>query len=200
MRGQRWHDYSGKGNHGTIYGASWTSKGRLGPALSFDGVDDYVKVPDSASLDSIDKDKTYTFEAWVNSKGINTESAAIFAKAGDGGCSDRNGMSHKGTTLAFGYYDGAAWHGVSGIMSQNEWHHVVGVNNAGNLYLYIDGVSQTGTGVPYVACPDSLLLGYTDYGSNAHYGGLIDEVRIYNRALPADEIKALYELGAEVRE
>ncbi|MCK4342415.1 MAG: LamG domain-containing protein [Phycisphaerae bacterium] len=55
------HDYSGYGNNGTLSGANWVS-GVLGTALSFDGVDDYVEVADSASLDLT---SAFTIEAWV---------------------------------------------------------------------------------------------------------------------------------------
>jgi|LGVD01.1.fsa_nt_gb hypothetical protein len=45
-----WHFDEGSGNDGAIYGAKWV-EGKFGKALEFDGVDDYVKVPDDDSLD-----------------------------------------------------------------------------------------------------------------------------------------------------
>lgn len=59
------HDSSGNGNNGTIYDATWTS-GISGSALSFDGIDDYVEIPDS---DSLDITGAITVEAWMNSLG-----------------------------------------------------------------------------------------------------------------------------------
>lgn len=61
-KGDRLLDDSGYGNHGTIHGATWT-KGIVGGGLLFDGVDDYVKVPKSASLNSIDKE--ITLMCWI---------------------------------------------------------------------------------------------------------------------------------------
>ena len=55
-------DLSGMGNHGTISGATWTSAGRYGSALSFDGVSNWVTVEDSPSLDLTNG---MTLEAWV---------------------------------------------------------------------------------------------------------------------------------------
>jgi hypothetical protein len=63
-----WHfegdakDSSGYGNDGTIYGATFVG-GKFGKALSFDGVDDYVEVPDSPQLSGSGKD--LTVEAWI---------------------------------------------------------------------------------------------------------------------------------------
>lgn len=60
--GTRVVDASGKGNHGIIRGAKRVSKGKFGKALSFDGVNDWVTVNDSVSLDL----RTgMTLEAWV---------------------------------------------------------------------------------------------------------------------------------------
>ncbi|MCD6165610.1 hypothetical protein J7K19_02730, partial [bacterium] len=56
------YDISGNGNNCTIYGAKWT-KGKYGSALQFDGVDDYVEVPHSVSLNITD---AITIEAWIN--------------------------------------------------------------------------------------------------------------------------------------
>jgi hypothetical protein len=55
------HDYSGNSNDGTIYGATWVD-GKVGKALSFDGVDDYVRVNDSSNFDITD---AITIEAWI---------------------------------------------------------------------------------------------------------------------------------------
>src|SRR5207253_6948477 len=56
-------DASGNGNTGTLSGPAWTSSGRFGGALSFDGVDDWVTVADA---DSLDLTSGMTLEAWVN--------------------------------------------------------------------------------------------------------------------------------------
>ena len=53
-------DWAGA-NHGTVHGATWTT-GKVGGALSFDGGDDYVEVPDNANL----RPEAFTIEAWVN--------------------------------------------------------------------------------------------------------------------------------------
>ena len=57
-------DMSGNGNHGTIEGAEWVTNAIFGSALQFDGVDDRVVVPDSASLHPQTGD--ITVEGWVN--------------------------------------------------------------------------------------------------------------------------------------
>ena len=54
-------DESGHGNDGTIHGATWTT-GISGKALNFDGVDDYVRIPDSASMDVTEE---VTVEVWA---------------------------------------------------------------------------------------------------------------------------------------
>ena len=56
-------DASGRGNPGTISGAAWSDAGRFGKALTFDGVDDWVTVPDTNPLDLA---TGMTIEAWVN--------------------------------------------------------------------------------------------------------------------------------------
>ena len=56
-------DRSGNGNNGVLSGATWSKSGKYGGALTFDGVDDWVTVADSSSLDLT---KGMTIEAWVN--------------------------------------------------------------------------------------------------------------------------------------
>jgi len=60
--GDRLVDSSGHGNHGTIHGAAWV-KGRVGGCLKFDGVDNYVEVPKSASLNRANEE--ITLMCWI---------------------------------------------------------------------------------------------------------------------------------------
>src|SRR5215216_2481468 len=60
-------DISGTGNTGTLSGATWTTAGRFGSALSFNGSSNLVTVPDSASLDMTG---ALTLEAWVRPTGV----------------------------------------------------------------------------------------------------------------------------------
>src|SRR5207247_5732705 len=60
-------DFSGNGNVGTISGAAWTPAGKYGAALSFNGTDSWVTVPDAASLELTGG---MTLEAWVKPTAI----------------------------------------------------------------------------------------------------------------------------------
>ena len=78
-----------------------------------------------------------------------------------------------------------------------DWQHIVGVRDAvGNLYIYVDGVLQTDTGLKSGAIDSSgkLYLG-CDLGQNYKFDGIIDDVRIYNRALLETEVEQLYQEG-----
>ena len=74
-RGPKLYDYSGKGNHGTITGATFVSKGRYGPALSFDGADDIINCGNDSSLDLIEND--HTIAVWASVKTIDSQTIAI---------------------------------------------------------------------------------------------------------------------------
>ena len=71
-------DASGKGNNGTISGATWTAGGKYGGALSFDGVNDWVTVNDANSLDLTG---AMTLEAWVQPTAINGWETVILKEA-----------------------------------------------------------------------------------------------------------------------
>ena len=199
MRGQRWHDYSGHGNHGTIYGASWTSKGRLGPALSFDGVDDYVRCPPYQFTNQC------TVEAWVQTFGI-LDTVDLIARqpsaSNDWGVPD---LWVRQSTGNFEFHIGTTTQELissSAVVQPNIWYHVVGVYDGTKMYLYVNGksdatpVSQSGNMAGYWKW---FYISRYSEATAYSWNGLIDEVLVFNRALAVDEIRALYELGAEVR-
>jgi uncharacterized repeat protein (TIGR01451 family) len=190
-------DSSGNGNDGVIHGATWV-EGKYGKALSFDGVNDYVEVPDSPSLDITD---TITIEAWVEpASTIQDSGAAICTKGtGAGGESWNLDIISDGFRFMRRQNDGASYiKAVSGTFSSVQWYHLVGVVDGGHILIYVNGVKTTGNS--YTRSFDIndhiVSIGSRQHRSGAYdlnFNGIIDETRIYNRALTADEIKSHYE-------
>ncbi len=84
-------------------------------------------------------------------------------------------------------------------VNDNKWHHVLGTYDGSNLKVYIDGVledTHAGSGsLPIAIGPLRIGADYQTTPAN-FFNGLIDEVRVYNRALTASEIQDLYRIGA----
>ena len=187
----------GEGAHdGTLNnGASYTL-GRVGRAFAFDGVDDSLSVPDSPAWDFGTADLTIEF--WLK---LNAVENAVYlhqqSSAAAGG-------------FEFWYYAGAGelyfnanssytliqrpWSPVAG-----NWYHVAVVRNASVCRLYVNGAQlgadqADGTAIANVAGP--LLLGNWAGGSGYELNGVMDELAIYHRALPAAEIQAIFTSGS----
>jgi len=185
------YDYSRYRNNGQIVGANWTT-GKFGKALSFDGVDDYVEVPDSESLNIT---SAITISAWVYYKENPSEWPAFVSKYS----SSKGYLLWQRTNLkiAFGVWDESGNEHYAGeIILTEGWHHLVGVYDpslpSDNVKLYVDG-KQTGVTSDFTGkisvSPNPLYIGRV---MDLYFNGIIDEVRIYNRALSEEEIKSLY--------
>ena len=176
-------DTSGNANTGTINGATW-STGRFGSGLSFDGVDDLVTISDS---DSLDLTTGLTLEAWVNPSASGNVWRDVIFKADDmyflEGSSRRQGRPAWGGTFANPLYGTSA-------LPLNTWSHLAATYDGATMRLYVDGIevnSRPRTGLIETS-DDSLTIGGDNvYGQ--HWAGLIDEVRIYDRALSQAEIQ-----------
>jgi len=184
------YDSSFYNNHGTIYGATWTD-GKFGKALEFDGVDDYVEVPDSESL----KPATLTISAWIFRKGAGTRTfEGIVAKYdGYGGyllCEES-----QLNRLTFYVREGV---GISKRIASDvtlteitgKWTHVAAVFDGDKLMMWVNGTkqSQEATGGILTNRPLSLFVGRY---SISYFNDTVDEIRIYNRALSEEEIQML---------
>ncbi len=176
-----WSDMSGYDNHGSVFGAATppaATPGALG--YVFDGVDDYVDALNNESLNFT----TFTISIWVKpvsligSIGVIGNNAYILKTTGD---------EIRLTTPSISDLTSSG-----ALLSVNEWNHIIVtfiVN--GTTYFYSNGklISSTASGL--INFPtDNLRLGTV---SDTDFNGSIDEVRIYNRALSATEIKRLYE-------
>ena len=187
------YDSSGYGNNGTLYnGPTWTA-GKVGGALSFDGVDDYVDCGNAVSLNTTN---AITVELWVKPRGSYTGNYQMFVGKNYG---DSWAIARLATSDNFHWYintTGSGWQAVTyGTLIPDNWYHLVMTydSSTGKWYAYINGAQyllKTLSGTIGISSTN-LQIGrdLTIYFSN----GLIDDVRIYNRALSAAEIKALYD-------
>jgi hypothetical protein len=186
-------------NNGTLSGNAQWVKGRFWDALSFDGAAAAVTVPDDAVLDP----QQVTVSAWVKASRTPGNYMYIVAKGGNT-CSASSYGLYTGANGGLEFYV-AGNNGLtyslspdagSGVWDGN-WHSAIGTFDGNTVRLYVDG-KQVGSGTPnttpiayglptsndlmignYPACP-SIPEGFT---------GNIDEVKVFNRALGAQEIK-----------
>jgi len=182
-------DATGRGNNGTIMGATWRPQGRWGSALGFDG-DDSVSVPDGADLDET---SALTIEAWINPAQVSGYRMVVAKTSAGTPMNYYLGLS--GREVEFGFFSSGAWRWqtTSGVdLVAGTWAHVAVVYSdaADSVRLYVNGAQRlaaTETGTLTVnAQPLRIGLGYPNDG----FIGDIDEVRVYQRALSASEIVA----------
>ena len=189
---------------GQIYGGvDWvTSAAHAGPrnTLAFDGVDEYINVPDHTNLDQT---LTLSFEAWVNPINWNNNTATPFAVKGDNsGTPEVNYYFGKSATnqMMFSYYSGGSRVDVvdssNATYSDNVWTHLAyAVDVANNrVRFYRDGmllseVSQNFALTPLSANDRALTLASFLSSGDAVFRGKMDEVRLWSSVRSLDEIR-----------
>jgi hypothetical protein len=189
------YDSSGYNNHGTIYGASWTS-GKVNSALNFDGLNDYVDCGNSATLDPI---QGATIEAWVNFRKLPSAAGHIMAIAGRSfSGADLDLQTEPDNRFKFYIGPGAAggYVAISNTVAQaDKWYHVVGTYQGNsNIKIYVNGTLEKTTSISIARNHNSgtFCIGASPYWGGRFLNGTIDEVKIYNRALSAEEIGTEY--------
>jgi hypothetical protein len=204
------------GNNGILQGGVTFAAGKVGQAFSLDGVDDYIKVPDSSNLDITD---TITLDAWI----YRTKSYAYQAVVGKwsgnpwpyapGPDAQRSYLLylHTADTLGMvistnggqGSEDFAQVIGGT-VVPLNTWVHVAGTYDGSLIKIYLNG--NLDGSFPYnqpifdssspVRIGTYVAPGYSQ--PRLSFGGKIDEVEIFNRALSIEEIQAIYNAGKAI--
>lgn len=197
------NDSSPQRNNGTLTGAThvptWSNNGKFGKAINFDGVDDYVNIADASSIKPTGNfSMTMWFNSTVTGKGFfqswsqNTNLAGIrlWINAGnfrfDIGKNTGGSMDTDWKMLEYSatsYLDG-------------NWHSIGAIYDGVKMYIYLDGILKTSvdwTGNPGYAANNYPRIGMLNNAgvelTALAFSGKLDEVKLYNYALTADEIK-----------
>jgi len=181
-------DNSGNGNTGTLSGATWSSLGQTGDALSFNGSNNRVNVANSASFSIT---SAMTIEAWVYPTAL-TSWRTVMMKERSGGLVYAL-YAHDGAAPAVYIRIGSTDIGLAGnsALPLNSWSHLAATYDGANLRLYVNGVQ-----VASKAKTGSIATSTTAFriGGNAVWGewfaGRIDDARIYKKALSPAEIQS----------
>jgi hypothetical protein len=159
-------------------------------AVSFDGSNDYVRVPTAASLNIT---SAITIEAWIQVRAWDYNWQAIVTKG------DSDYRLHRWMNSDNLSFDTNGGYDVQGAANVNDgsWHHVVATWDGSTKYMYVDGVLDTTlafTG-PLANNSYDLAIGENLEMTGRYWDGLIDEVAVYNRALSATEVQLHYTSG-----
>ena len=189
------YDSSGNGNDGTILGNPQWVAGKIGSALDFDGNGDYVNCGNDPIFDITDE---ITLSIWVNANDNGNGENNCWMGKGD----NTYAIKHQtGNYLEFFIYDGA-WHSTNystNITALNgEWHHMAGTFDGSELKFYLDG--EQAANLVYSGTigtsADDVTIGENSQATGRYFDGMLDDARIYNKALSADDIKSIMMGGA----
>jgi DNA-directed RNA polymerase subunit RPC12/RpoP len=197
-------DLSGQGNNGQVTNVQWMANGHRGGAISLSPNDSHIRVPNNDSLNP----PQFTLCAWIKTSHTDRYWRRIFDK----------GLFHDEFALSVAG-DWNHWHPPSKFrgfikfelpkggetssrlsLADGQWHQVAATYDGQDKQLFVDGQIQGKTHCPDVSLGndrDLIIGGFTDPDPknddpHASFDGSLDDVMMFNRALSADEVTALY--------
>jgi uncharacterized protein (TIGR02145 family) len=201
------NDLSGNGNNGTVYEATLTTDrfGIANSAYNFDGVNDYVEVSPSSTINTATMN-SISASLWANVQKM-TDANIIF------NFSNKTDNINFGANVSldkkfnFGMYSngalGSPWVENTDTIFLNNWYHIVTTLDFVNKIscLYVNGVlvsSDTGTIANRPNNPFLRIGRIVLWNTWPTFNGKLDDMRVYNRVLTASEITSLYNEPAPV--
>ena len=185
------YDSSGNGYNGNLSGDPIWATGKIGGALSFDGTNKVIANLPNLNNSSI----TITQSAWIKTESTQPEQIIITKRIKD---------QYGWPTLMLSQGNGSIQMDKSGVRSavignsqldDNSWHLICGIKDQNNYSIFVDGSFLNSKVIDNTYHSSDII----EFGYHGAWGisftGLIDDVRIYNRALSAAEVQVLYNLG-----
>jgi len=186
--------------------------GKFGHAIQLSSTSDYVDANNPSQLSSISK---FSISVWVKFDSTSTDDALVTKGNSWGGApphfllwrDDVAGVSGRTNTLSFFFNDGSGATRIEGasdiVNDTTTWHHIVATAEVGSptgMRLYLDGIEDPNSPVSMTTrsnliSSDHLRIGGAQGNTSAATNGSIDDVRIYDRVLSADEITQIYQDG-----
>ncbi|WP_082413589.1 LamG-like jellyroll fold domain-containing protein [Arthrobacter sp. Edens01] len=180
----------------------------LNKATSFDGVDDYIYIPQKTAAPSV-----YSAEVWFRTD--TTAGGKIFGfgsgqpsrdgkSAGQSSSYDRHLYMTNAGNLIFGTWTGQARTVTSpGTYNDGAWHHAVATQGPGGTALYVDGERVAASNVTgneamtgsWRIGGDNLSTSWPQMPTSRYFKGSIDEFAVYPTALSAESVQAHYQIG-----
>lgn|GEM_PF-932053 len=177
-------------NSGTLFNNVTFGAGKVGRAFGFDGVSSFVQVPNAPSL-NFAPTSSITVELWAYRTGALTTLNILGKRSAGCGATWNYHMAmdtNNGVHFSGGPSVGAFTHV---LLPTNDWIHLAGTFDGATFRFYTNGVLlATGSGTLGPTNTQPLTIGTSS--SCQPFSGLLDEVAIYNRALPAAEIQGIY--------
>ncbi len=194
------YDASGNANNGTLTnGPTWQSgvNCKAGECLNFNGTNNYVQVLNMNSLPLDSHARSMT--GWIKTNGTQSGRIVYFGYGGattDLAFNLASGVSNDGKIYFIGYADDLAG---STVIGDGNWHFIAVTYDGTTVTLYVDGKFDSSAAKPNLNTSNvntyPLVIGRQSYPDTLNYwyqNGWIDEVRVYNRALSAQEVLDIY--------
>ena len=179
-------DASGSGNNGTTSNTTWTTSGRLGGALVFNGSSALVTVPSTTSLRL---STAMTLEAWVRPTAINAQWRDVIYKGSDDYYLEATSTSSSRPAAGGTFAPDNVY--ASSALAVNAWTHLAATYDGTTLRLYVNGtLASSISRAAQIAVSNGALQIGGDSGAGQYFAGTIDEVRIYNSAISEAQIRS----------
>lgn len=183
-------------NHGTVMNGASFAPGLVGQAFSFDGIDDFVHIPNSAPLSTAG---SFTVDLWFNPATDITPSTAASPGLFSKGASDSiNFANNDGRIEVRGPFPRP--NSTTDTWPAGLWYHLAVTFDTMSYRVFVNGVEQgsLASGHSILSNGNDIVLGAIPGFAPAvvTFSGLIDEVEVFNRALSSAEIQGIYNAGS----
>ncbi len=194
------HDSSGFGNHGSVTGAALTTdrQGLANSAFSFDGLNDLISVDSHPSLNF---QHGITVHLWMMATEIFDTREAYPISHGNWEERWKISVTDGGIRWTVKTDDGIRNLDSDTKLSENEYYCITCTYDGAAFLIYVNGTpdnSSTHSGDILKTNIDLSVGQHLPSASGFNFKGVIDEVRVYNRALAPDEVKTLYDTGTAI--
>jgi hypothetical protein len=174
-------------NTGTLSGGATFVAGKINNAVNLDGANDYVRKSAPIGIPSVNAAKSISL--WVTTRDTSTTRQALVLDAAGANAEQ---IELRGTKFVYSKSGGAALVNSNITPALNTWYHIVATWDGTTNRIYINGVERANSTTAHNSgAVETLSIG--TYESNFEFwNGLIDDVRIYNRALTASEVLSIF--------